>query len=270
MRHRLAVFTGICAWVLIVSGAFVKNSERASGQAQVQLTAAIFNERTHLGLAIVVGGLTLALAVWTWRGLGWTSVGILAIDGALGLHAAPLPAGLGILHACLSQVFLACMAMIAVVTSPSWNRARDSMDTSKWPSLPSFAAATPVAVLIQIALGASYRHEVLSVVPHMAGSMAVILFSLVVSVVVLQIYPTHGMLRATAIALITITIIQVGLGITAFILPLIDAENTLAYALSTAGHVAVGALALSASLVLALQIIRGTGHSTPESDSGVE
>ena len=256
MRYRLTIFTGLCAWVLIVTGAFVKNSERASGQAQAQWSASIFNVQTHLGLAIFVAALMIALVLWNRSALAFASLAILAADAATAWHSAPLPAGLGILHALLAPLFLGSIAALAFFDSPAHQRAPAMVDGGKWPSLGSLADATTVAILAQIVLGAGYRHEVLTVIPHMAIALAVILVSLVVSVVTLQLFPSHKSLRGGATALISIMILQVALGITAFALPLADQENGILYALTTAGHVSTGALALVASVNLALRVRR--------------
>jgi heme A synthase len=63
-------------------------------------------------------------------------------------------------------------------------------------------------------------------------------------------------LRRAAIALMSVVLTQVTLGVAAFTLQLLDMENTPAGIASTVLHVLTGSLTLAASLVLAIQVQR--------------
>ena len=77
-------------------------------------------------------------------------------------------------------------------------------------------------------------------------------------------FPDHRALRPAAIALLGVTVVQICLGIVAYYMRLNAAEQPLAMVLSTVAHVAVGALTLAASIVLAIQIRRNVRAGSAE------
>jgi heme A synthase len=92
------------------------------------------------------------------------------------------------------------------------------------------------------------------VLPHIVGAMIVTLVILIASTFVLQQFPNHQALHRSATVLLTLTFVQIFLGILAFFTRLDAAAHPLAMVLSTVAHVAVGASTLAASIVLAIQI----------------
>lgn len=256
MIHRFVILVAIVALLVMTSGAFVRNAERPSGQAQAMLS-----ENTHRALGLVLAALTLGLAIWIsavdpkLRLLVWGCVAILLTDAALRWQG-PVGAALGIPHALLAHLYLVGLVAIAVFTSPSWHRDPELVDGAKWPALRTLAAVTPFAVGVQILLGAAYRHEAIGVLYHIAGAMVAVLMTMIASVAVLQTFPKHRDLYRAASGLLTIVLIQVCLGIASLVMPLLDAESTLWYSIATASHLVVGALTLAASVVLALQVRR--------------
>ena len=117
---------------------------------------------------------------------------------------------------------------------------------------------------LQIALGAGFRHRAFGLLPHVIGAMIVPLVILLAGVFVLQQFPRHRALRPAAIALVTITGVQVVLGIAAYFARMNAAAYPLAMVLTTVAHVATGGLTLAASVVLAIQIRRNVRVTTPE------
>jgi heme A synthase len=89
---------------------------------------------------------------------------------------------------------------------------------------------------------------------------------LLVGAFVLHQFPKHRALRPAAIGLLTITLVQVFLGIFAYIARLNAAEYPLTMVLTTVAHVATGGLTLAASVVLAIQIRRNV-HAPVEIES---
>jgi heme A synthase len=259
--HRSALFLAILALVVIVSGAYITSTEVAARLSQPDAFPAL-NEGLHRALAIGLAVLTLAFAIWTaftatpnWiRALSWSGVVTLAIATALGLRTRPLSPTTGVYHALLAHLFLSIIVAIAVGTSASWNRPPELADGPRKPLLNPAAIATPPFVLLQIALGAMYRHDVTSVLPHMAAAMAVTFLALIVSSVVLQNYPRPASLRHAAVALISIVLTQVCLGIAAFLLLLLNYAGTPYFIPVTIAHVTVGAATLAASVVMAIEV----------------
>jgi len=166
------------------------------------------------------------------------------------------PPPVSIAHACLAQLFFSVTVAIAVFTSRKWQEGPEPVEDYGWPSLRSLAIVTPILILLQIALGAGFRHRAFGLLPHVVGAMIVPLVILLVGVFALHQFPKHRSLRPAAVALLSITGVQVFLGVIAYIARINAAEYPLAMVLTTVTHVATGGLTLAASVVLAIQIRR--------------
>ena len=130
-----------------------------------QWVGGIFFEHTHRLIASGVGFLTIILAVWLWRAesrrwmrvLGVVALVAVIVQGVLGgLRVTMLKDEIGIFHACLAQAFLALLVFIAVARSRAWETRGGPRATAApvW-----LAAATTVLIFVQLALGASMRHQ---------------------------------------------------------------------------------------------------------------
>lgn len=260
---RYAAFVAADALVLIGSGAYVTSAREATSAANVAATAALSGSGVHQWAGIAVAVLALALAGWvgladrrgTMRALAAIAVVTVGADAWTGLGS-PLPPELAALHASLAPLFFCCVVAIAIFTAPNWNAAPEPVDDRGLHFLRPLAIAAPPLVFLQIVLGALYRHKVTSVFYHMAGAMVVSLVALVACMVVLQQYPAHRRLRGSAIHLMSIVLVQVALGVTAFTMQLLETENTPGLAVFTASHVVVGNLVFGASLMFAVQVQR--------------
>jgi cytochrome c oxidase assembly protein subunit 15 len=129
----------------------------------------IFFEHTHRLIASAVGFLTIILTIWLWRSepRKWVrSLGIIALcavilQGVLGgLRVTMLKDEIGIFHACLAQAFLGLVVVIALATSKFWRTLADIVvDPKKIITIKTIAFATTVAIYVQLALGATMRHQ---------------------------------------------------------------------------------------------------------------
>lgn len=237
--------------MLIAIGAYITSRATAP-----QLDShGILNANVHRIVAIVVFILALGVAYWQGPSLGgfvvaWTALGVFLLEACVGLL------GGEVLHASLAPLAFASLVAVVVVTSRGWNAAPEMVDDDGVPLLRPLAIATPALVLLQTILGATYRHKLTGLMPHLAGAMVVSLATLVGSMLVLRQYPKHRALRSGAIGLMSVVLAQVLLGVTALTLQLLDLRNSMALVISTASHVVVGSLTLAASLVLAMQVQR--------------
>jgi len=260
--HRCALALAVLALIVIVSGAYITSTEVVAQQNQT--AASGIDEMPHQVLSIALAVLALGAAIWTSfianaariRALAWTGFATLALDAALGLRGAPLSPALGIFHALLAHFFLSLVIVIAVISSAGWNREPELVDDAGWSFLRPLAVAAPPVVLVQIVLGSAYRHQAIGIMPHMAGAMVVALLTLIVSAVVLQNFSKPASMRNAAITLISIVLAQVCFGIAAFLMLVLNAAGTFAFLLVTVGHVTIGAAALAASVVMAMQVSR--------------
>ena len=138
-----------------------------------KMVGGIFYEHGHRLIASVVGMLTIGLAVWLsrieprgWvRRLGWIALGAVITQGALGgitvLYL--LPAAVSISHAGLAQLFFALIVSLAVFTSEGWRAgyhraAVSARAVAEDTVLRRLAVLTPIAVYLQILVGATMRH----------------------------------------------------------------------------------------------------------------
>ena len=129
----------------------------------------ILFEHTHRLIASAVGFLTIILAIWLWssesrrwvRNLGLAALAGVILQGILGgLRVTMLRDEIGIFHACVAQAFLALLVVIGLVTTNFW-RSLEEIDIKpkKFPPIRRLAIAITLAIYVQLALGATMRHQ---------------------------------------------------------------------------------------------------------------
>jgi len=218
-------------------------------------THGVLNANVHRIAALVVFVLALGVGYRQGPSLGgfavaWTALGVFLLEAFIGLS------GSAVLHASVAPVAFASLTAVVVVTSRGWNAAPELVHDDGVPLLRPLAMVTPALVLMQTVLGATYRHKLTGLIPHLGGAMVVSIAALVGSMLILNHYPKHRALRSAAIGLISVVLAQVLLGVTALAMQLLGVQNSMALVISTASHVVVGSLTLAASLVLAMQVQR--------------
>ena len=178
--NRFAWFTAFATLLLICSGGMVTSKGVGLAVPDWPTTfgynmflfpaskwiGGIFFEHTHRLIASTVGFLTIILAASLWfldrrrwvRILGIAAVGAVILQGVLGgLRVTMLKDEIGIFHACLAQAFFGLVVIIALVTSRSWRVPAAVAGRGK--SLRGVALTTTVFVYLQLALGATMRHQ---------------------------------------------------------------------------------------------------------------
>ncbi len=205
----------------------------------------VFSTSQGAAVHIALGGLFVALMLWSavreHSRIGWAALALVTIEGCLFAPA------LSVVHAILAQLIFAITVVDAVPLGICPKEAA---------SLRRYALAIPPLVLIQTSLGALYRHNVTGVLPHMGGAMVVVLLTLLVSVILLQRLTEPSPARSAAIALMSIVLVQITLGIAAFLMRLLDSDQTPVFAWVAVAHLTNGALTLGASVVLAMRVAR--------------
>jgi cytochrome c oxidase assembly protein subunit 15 len=284
--HRFTIILAICTLLLVVAGAEVTSHQAglsvpdwplSYGQVMPPMTGGVFFEHGHRMVATSVGILTIVLVIWlmrrekrAWmRRLGWAALGAVIVQGVLGglTVLLLLPPAVSVAHACLAQLFFSTTVAMAVFTSPSWQRGPELVSDYGSPSMRMLAIVTPAAILAQIALGAGFRHRAISVVPHVIGAVVVSLIILTTCAFVLHQFPKHTALRTPAIALLFVTVLQFGLGLATYLAGSLPNQPQLSTIVSTVLHVAMGALTLASSVVLAIQILRNVIRVDAAADS---
>ena len=255
--YRCAIAAAAADLIAIFSGAFI-----ASGKATVNAVQSPPGTNTHQAIAIAALVLGLGLCLWISRLDGgrfvrtaaWAAFAAMAASSATG-WISPRSAPLAVWHACFAHLSIALLAATAVLIAAHWSAAK-RVSPGSWVFLRPAAFATPPAVLLQITLGALYRHQITGVMFHMLGAMLVALLTLVVSVVLLQYFSEQPELKRAGTALISLVVAQVCLGIAVFMMLLLDAGTTPAFAWTATGHVSVGALTFAASVAMAIAVHR--------------
>ena len=265
----------MCTLLLVVAGATVTSKEAglsvpdwplSYGKLFPEMTGGVLFETGHRMIATVVGFLTIILAVWLqrvdtrpWmRKLGWVALGSVVAQGLLGRMTVLMlqPPPVSVAHACLAQLFFSTTVAIALFTSRGWQQGASPVEDYGRPRLRTLAIVAPILVLGQVALGAAFRHRALSLLPHILGAMVVTLAILLVSTFVLQQFGKHPALRKAASVLLSVTGLQVLLGVAAYYTRVQAEQIPLAMVLTTVAHVSTGALTLASTFVLSIQIRR--------------
>ncbi len=281
-HHRFAVFTACVTFVLIIAGALVTSNDAGLSVPDwptsfgslykiPHLVGGVRFEHTHRMIAQFVGFLSIILAVWTWRAdrrrwmkyLGITALGLVIAQGILGGLTVLfyLPPAISSAHAALAQTFFCVAVLIAMFTGRRWVEEvpRVEVDEQR-PSLFTLTLLSIFVLYVQLILGALFRHHGLSWWPHVVNAAAVAIVLSWTAIRALSQYSRIDAVRRPAIVMLSLLITQLCLGFVAFLTRVAwgrDAvQPELPMVVSTVAHVAVGALLLATTVVLAVQVWR--------------
>jgi heme a synthase len=242
-------------------------------------------EHTHRMIAQFVGFLSIILAVWTWRAdprrwmkyLGLTALGLVIAQGILGGLTVLfyLPPAISSAHAALAQTFFCVVVLIAVFTGQDWVEEIPRIESDGGrPSLLTLALLSIFVLYVQLILGAMFRHHGLSWWPHVLNAATVATVLCWTSIRALSRYSGIDSVKRPAITMLALMIAQLCLGFVAFLTRVAwgrDAvQPELPMVMSTVAHVAVGALLLATTAVLAAQVWRHSPAAVRERVSGRE
>jgi cytochrome c oxidase assembly protein subunit 15 len=278
--HRYAIFVAICTFLLIIAGALVTSNDAglsvpdwptSFGSFRMpRMVGGIKFEHGHRMIAGTVGILTIILALALWikdsrrwvKWIGGAAVLAVLTQALLGGITVLfyLPVAISTSHATLAQIFFCLAASLAFFTRADWRWDEPKLEDASTPSLRHLTVATTGVILVQLILGAVYRHSREGVVaPHVVGACVVaMLVAWVVTRTVIKFSQVRALLRP-AMLLGALVIIQLSLGIGAYIVKMADrnAPQPLPPVVNmTTAHLAVGALVLVTSLYLTYQTHR--------------
>jgi len=294
--HRFAVFTAFLTLLLIVAGALVTSNDAGlsvpdwptsfgSLYKMPRMVGGVPYEHGHRVLAEVVGVLTIVLAFWTWRVekrlwlrlLAVAALGTVIFQGILGGITVLfyLPPIVSSAHAAMAQTFFCIAVAIAVFTGRRWveEQPRTEMDQRR-PSLFTLTLLSIFVLYTQLILGAMFRHHGMSWWPHVvhAGVVAIVLSWTAIRAI--SVYPQVDAVRRPAVTMLSLMVAQLCLGFLAFITRVMwgrdAAQPELPMIISTVVHVAVGALLLGTTVILAIQVWRHVPVSFAEPIPGRE
>jgi cytochrome c oxidase assembly protein subunit 15 len=288
--------------VLLIAGALVTSTGSslavpdwplAYGRLFPPMVGGILYEHGHRMIAAMVGLLTVILALATWRleprrwvrVLAWSALGLVVFQGMLGgiTVLLLLPKSVSISHALFAQLFFCTAVVLVQVTAPGWPRlvgqARGRHAVHAL-ALARLGAVTVAALLVQLLLGATVRHNNAGLaipdfplaygglVPpldsfpvvihflHRLGALAVLgLVGLPVWRAVRSSVAGASSLRVPAVGMAILVIVQILLGGS-----VIWSQRAVA---ATTVHLVVGALLLGATVWLTTRAFALTGGFGP-------
>ena len=297
-HHRFCLLLAGATLALIVAGALVTSNDAGLAVPDwptsfgslykiPPMVGGVKFEHGHRMIAEFIGLLTIVLAVWTqrverrrWmRVLGWTALATVIAQGVLGGITVKffLPPWVSTAHATLAQTFFCIVVSFAVFTGKSWTedvptlplRIRSGQDGAPAgpgnplrPGVRTLALLAAASVYVQLILGAAFRHSGLKLLPHLIS--AVVVTSLILWTVtrVLSGFASLPQLRRPATFLLGLLFVQLSLGFAAYLTRVEWGKDApqpkLPMVLSTVAHVAVGALLLATTVLLAIQAQRYT------------
>lgn len=281
-HHIFAVFTACATFVVIMAGALVTSNDAGLSVPDwptsfgylvkvPHFVGGIRYEWSHRMLAGSLLTLTLGIALWTLiverrRWLRWLAVGafctviVQAIIGGLTVRLLQPPA-VSAAHATVAQTFFCIAVAIAVFTGRRWveEQPRVEFDQQR-PSLFTLTLLSIFVLYVQLILGAMFRHHGLSWWPHVVHAVVVSFVLAWTAIRALSVYSKIEAVRRPAILMLALMITQLCLGFTAFLTRVAWGKDAvqpeLPMVVSTVAHVAVGALLLATTVILAIQVWR--------------
>jgi len=229
--------------------------------------------------------LTLAIAAWTllvekrsWlRKLALAAVGTVIAQAVLGGMTVLMlqPPAISTTHALVAQTFFCIAVLIALFTGRRWVEEVPQVEfDTRRPSLFTLTVLSIVVLYVQLILGGMFRHHGMSWWPHVAHAVVVAFVLTWTSVRALSVYSNIEAIRRPAIMMLSLLIAQLCLGFSAFLTRVAwgrDAvQPELPMVISKVAHVAVGALLLATTVVLAIQVWRHVPVAFAETVPGAE
>jgi len=164
-------------------------------------------------------------------------------------------------HAAVAQTFFCIAVLIAVFTGRRWveEAPQREFDTRR-PSLRALTLLSILVLYVQLILGAMFRHHGMSWWPHVLNATVVAFVLTWTAIRALSQFSRIEAVRRPTIIVLSLLIAQLCLGFLAFMTRIAwgrDAlQPELPMVLSTVAHVAVGALLMASTVVLAVQVWR--------------
>lgn len=277
--HRLAIVLSCMTVVLLVAGALVTSNEAGDSVpdwpvsfgrwliSSRNFVANVRFEYSHRVIAGIVGLTTLLLTAWTFlsdrrswmRKLGLIAFAGVVAQAAIGGLRVLFPeykALIAVPHALIAQSFFAVVVAIAVFTSRGWSAPHEVRTDDVGLPLRKLVAATVGAVLVQLVLGAGFRHQAFGIIPHIIGAVVVTLLVVSTFATVMRRHKRDAYVAGPAKLATGLLVIQLGLGVAAYVARLAAAGDPqpLEPMISlTVAHLVVGALTLASVVVLALR-----------------
>lgn len=298
-HHAFAVFTACAALVVITAGALVTSNDAGLSVPDwptsfgylvkvPHFVGGVRYEWSHRMVAGTLVTLTLAIALWTLlvekrRWLRWLAVGAfltVIAQATLGGLTVLLfqPPWISTAHATVAQTFFCIAVSIALFTGRKWveEQPRVEFDTRR-PALFTLTLLSIFVLYVQLILGGMFRHHGMSWWPHVLNAVIVAFVLAWTAIRAISVYSNIDAVRQPAIVMLSLLITQLCLGFAAFLTRVAWGRSAvqpeLPMVVSTVMHVAVGAMLLATTVVLAIQVWRHVPvafeERVPQAERGV-
>ncbi|MBN2329349.1 MAG: COX15/CtaA family protein [Candidatus Omnitrophica bacterium] len=242
-----------------------------------RMTGGIYFEHAHRLFGSLVGLTTLTLAVHLFfadsrtllRMLGIVALILVIAQGIMGglrvtghFTWSDIPSDtapnliLAVIHGVVGQVFLALLASIAVIASPSWSDSNNFLRSSSAATEKVLSIILVMSVLAQIATGAVVRHTSHGLLIHISLAAIVAVIAVAASVRLWGFYSENRHLRSGGLILIALISPQLLFGLLALLAIGLERSNAASPhpvdVIVTTIHQGVGALILTASVMCML------------------
>ena len=278
----LAILLVAMTLLLLVAGALVTSNEAGDsvpdwplsfGRWLIQSSHFVANVRyeySHRVIAATVGLITTLLAIRAWTRERRPLIRRLALAAFVGVLAQAMLGGMrvwfpdskpvvAVIHALVAQSFFGLIVALVLLTSADWWKPKPLKEDARFPSTRWLAALALCAILMQLVLGAGFRHGAFGVIPHVIGALVVASLVIWTALIILHRYGANAYLRRPALAMLMLLGCQVDLGVLAYAARLKSQFNVqpLEPMISlTVAHVVVGALTLASVVTLTLRCWR--------------
>ena len=279
--YRWSVLLAFCTLLLVVAGGLVTSRDAglsvpdwplSYGKLMPKMEGGVLYEHGHRMIATLVGMFTIVSLVWIFRMDRRRWMRVLVVAALLGVIAQGVLGGITVIyllpwyisssHATLAQLFFSTTVTMALFTSRRWFAGASAIPEDAENPLRGLSLAAPLCVLGQLFLGAAARHKAIGAIYHICGAPFVTGVILWLSMRVLLHYSRNREMRNCAVILLTITMTQVFLGVGAYMtrIAYVDSVQPMPLMVTfTVLHVAVGALTLASSVVMAILVRRNLG-----------
>ena len=164
-------------------------------------------------------------------------------------------------HAAVAQTFFCIAVLIAIFTGRRCVEELPQIEfDTRRPSLFALTLLSILVLYVQLILGAMFRHHGMSWWPHVLNAVVVAFVLTWTAIRALSQFSKIEAVRRPAMIVLSLLIAQLCLGFAAFMTRVAwghDAvQPELPMVISTVAHVAVGALLLASTVVLAVQVWR--------------
>jgi len=272
--HRFSILAAASTVCLLVAGALVTGNDAADsvpdwplayGRIIPPLIGGIRYEFAHRVVAASVAILTLVLAIWISRSSirdrvarwAWLAFALVLVQAGLGGMRVLLghPKLIATVHATVAQIFFLTLISLTLMTSDWWQETQATLDDATWPPLSTLCLWTTAAILVQLVLGAGFRHGAFGILPHLVGAAVVIFMVTWTGRVAKNRFRSVPEIRRSVIWLHATFGTQILLGFAAYWAvaeSLKAVQPVLLYVLIEVAHVVFGALTLASSILLTL------------------